>query len=59
MGIGGIVDQESHIIKDFLLPVKKVEDLGLHPDAQEALWKIDRRERPKWEAKIVRLNQSG
>ena len=40
------------------VPVKKVEDLGLHPDAQEALWKIDRRERPKWEAKIARLNQS-
>ena len=44
MGIGGIVGHESHIIKDFLLPVKKVEDLGLHSDAQEALWKIDRRE---------------
>ena len=39
------------------VPAKKVEDLELHADAQEALWKIDRKERPKWEAKIARLNQ--
>ena len=38
--------------------VNKVENLELHADAQEALWKIDRKERPKWEAKITRLNQS-
>ena len=40
------------------VPAKKVEDLELHADAQVALWKIDRKERPKWEAKIARLNQS-
>ena len=38
--------------------IKKVEDLELYPDAREALLKIDRIERPKWEAKIARLNQS-
>ena len=40
------------------VPAKKVEDLELHVDAPEALCKIDRKERPKWEAKIARLNQS-
>ena len=39
-------------------PIKKVEDLELDPDAREALLKIDRIERLKWEAKIARLSQS-
>ena len=40
------------------VPAKKVEELELHADAQEALWKIDRTERPKWEAKNAQNSQS-
>ena len=39
-------------------PARTVEELDLHTDAKEALWRINEIERPKWEAKIAAQNQS-